>query len=75
MICFSVGDATDSPIHYEVYFCVDGDKNIRESFLKDFGVKISFKKDVNLLHEIPESYFWIVAEKDFQYILEEPREI
>lgn len=77
--CFSAEEVLYSSvdenyIHYEVYYGVDGQMEWDEVVVEDFGVKISFKKSVNLLHDIPENFLWIVVDKDFQYILEEEEE-
>lgn len=78
--CFSAEEVLDSSagdtlIHYEVYYGIAGYMDRDEAVLRDFGVKLSFRKSVNLLHDIPENFLWIVVENDFPFVLNEERDI
>lgn len=75
IIWFSLDDKEDSLIHYEAYYGVEGNFDGEEFSIEDCNVKIDFRKEVNLLQDIPMNYFWIVLNKNFPYILSQERDI
>lgn len=72
---FDWGNNSDSLIHHEGYYGVFGRIEGDEFNIERFGVKITFAKGASVPCDRKGEYFWICIEGDFQYILDEKREL